>query len=407
MATVYETFLHNWAASVVMETAWATAVVASAEDQIEERLSLSTKPRRTLSVRWDGVNRGEVHRLFFGLARQADQATLLLPLYQDAAVTTASSSGTTVNAPTTTRRLVVGQQVFVFEVTGGGRPTNVQRRTVATVAAGSFTVTSALTGTYPTGSVVVPLIQCRPVLSARGEALTDVAGSFEQTFLEDAVASIEASADYADLAGSWDTADSAAGETYYVLHASPNWAASVELRAKRSGNEVELGRDHVVILRGPRPAFAFRFSVLAADRDEAWQMIQFADAHRGRLVPFFVVSPLSLFVVSNLSTTWVDVTRSGDIDDPLLFASYLFLETTAGVRYIREITGVTNSGGLNRLAVDPVLPVLTAGDIARATTAHLCRLSSDALREEWASSTVASFDLAVEEVLNEDPTVGL
>lgn len=406
MTAVYEHFLHNWVAAVSMDTAYQTAVEVSAENQVEERLGLASKPRRTISVRWDGVTQAESHRLFFGLARQADQATVLVPLYQDVAVTTASSSASTVNAPTTTRRFEAGQQVFLFELSGG-RPTNVQRRTVLAVSAASFTVTVALTGTYPAGSLAVPLLSCRPVLSARGQALTDTIGSVEQTFVESLIDAIAPSADYADLAADWDTADSVEGDTYYLLHVGPNWAAQVDLLSLRSGLEVDLGRDHLVIPRGPRPAFGFRFMTLAASRAEAWRMIQFADAHRGRLVPFFVANPLTLWTVTNAATGWVEVTRAGDIDDPLSFASYLYLETVAGDVYVRPITGVTDSAGANRIAVSPALPLLTASDVRRATTAHLCRFSSDALREEWVCATVASFSIEVEEVLNEQIEVAL
>jgi hypothetical protein len=407
VADVFECFLHNWVAAVSMETAWQTAVEASADAQIEERLGLTTKPRRTLKVRWDGVTKAESHRLFFGLSRQADQSQLLVPLYQDVAETTASSSGSTVNAPTTTRRIYPGQQVFLFQI-AQGRPTNVQRRTVNTVSAASFTTTVALSGTYPAGSIVVPLIACKPSLDWEGRALTDVISSFEHTFVEDMADALEAAADYDDLVGEFDTALGEDGATsYFVLDVGPNWGQQVALAVARSGLEVDLGRDQVVIPRGPRPSYMFQFTAVAVDRDEAWRVIQFADAHRGRLVPFFVPNPLTLWTVTNAAVGWVEVTRSGDLDDPLSFADFLFLETTAGVVYVREITGVTDSSGANRIAVSPDLPLLTANEIRRATTAHLCRFRADAFREEWVSSSCATFAFDVEEVLGEVPEVSV
>lgn len=399
---VFEAFLHNWTSGVSMDTEWQDVIEASADAMVEERAGYASRPRRTITVRWDAVTRAELHRLFFLMARQQGQDYLFVPLYQDVSVTTSSSSGTTINCPTTTRRFYAGQTVFIFSIVGG-RPSNVQRATIDTVGGSSLTLTGALTGSYAAGAVVLPTILVHPTIRAGANAMCEGVGSFEQTFFEQANddASLPALADYADIAGDREAFTAADGEDYYLLHVGPNWASQVNLTAERSGNEIALGQDRVIAPRGPRARYGFKFSALAADRDEVWDLLKFWDAHRGRLVPFFVANPLTIWTVTNLATGWVEVTRSGDIDDPAGFASYLFLETTDGTHYVRQITGTTDSSGDNRLAVSPVLPVLTANQIRRATTAHLVRFASSALREEWASSSVAQVAFDLVEVLGE------
>lgn len=400
MADVYDFFLHNWVATVGMDTSWLTAINKSAQGIVTEARGLSPKPVRNITVRWDAIDQDEAHRLFTTIARAGTQR-LRLPLYQDVSITTASSSGTTINAPTTSRRFVVGQRVVIHERVRN-RPSNVQHRIVATVSAGSFTVTVALTGTYPAGSTVYPVMDVEIELGGGATALSDFVSVAQMSFSEVARTAPAASAVYSAL--TQDAFAAANGANYYLLDVGPNWIREVGYSSLRAGDAGPLGRDNVVSVRGPRPAYSFMFSYDAMTKAEFYSLLKFFDGHRGMLIPFFVANPVSVWNVENMGTTFVDVTRYGDIDDDG-FASYLYLEMDDGTEYVREITAVANNGGLNRLSV--TLPLLLAADVKRATTAHLCRFKSDTFHEEWLSDGLATVTIEVEESLGEEVLVTL
>lgn len=403
MADVYEIFLHNWANAVAMDTIWLNAINRSAQNQVTEGRCLSPKPARVLNVRWDGMDQDWAHRLFFTLMRAGHQI-LLIPLYQDVSITTAPSSLDHIYCDTADRRFQDGQTVVIFERGENGRPTNVQFRDVVGLAPGDIPLTVNLVGTYPVGSIVCPLVFTEIMLDAAGTALTDFVATGLLSFVEQTRFATGPSSDYASVPA--DAYTAANGEDYYLLAFSPNWAKEVGFGMTRAGDAQAMGRDNVVVTRGPRPQFNFRFSCDQATRAEFYDLLQFFDGHRGKQIPFFVANPLTIWNVENMGVAFVDVTRSGDIDDPLLFASYLYLEMDNGDIYIRAITNVTNNAGLNRLAV--TLPGgLVANDVKRATTAHLCRFKSDALHEEWYTNTVCTVLIEVEECLNEAVEVTL
>lgn len=398
MADVYDLFPHNWAVLPSMETEWSTAIVESSENLVEERRGLLGRPRRTITLRWDGMDQAEAHRLFFLLHRVGHQR-LRVPLYQDVVRTTAVSNATTINAVPTDRRFYAGQRVVIHEK-ANGRPSNVQYRVIASVSGTTIELTAALTGSYPAGSWVLPVMDTEVLLEGDAVAMTDEGLTVLAAFSEVLTTALPASADYDDIAADYDTGDSAEGTTYYILNFGPTWVKEVRMGIVRAGGPHDFARDYSMNLRGPRPQSIFSFSCDETTKADVHRLLKFFDAHRGMLVPFFVRNPLTIWNVENLGTTFVDVTRAGDIDDPTLFASYLYLELTNGTVYVREITAVANNGGLNRLSV--TLPGgIVAGDVRFATTAHLCRFRSDSLRETWYTDTVATIQVDLLEVLNE------
>jgi ribosomal protein L35AE/L33A len=402
VANVYEFFLQNWVNQVTMETAWKNTINVSAENLVHEGRSLVARPRRTISIRWDAIDQGEAHRAFFTLARMGNQR-LRIPLYQDVAKITASSTLSTINVVTTSKRFYVGQRVVMHERTSG-RPSNVQYGVIQTVNANSLILTAPITGTYPAGAVVYPVMDVEIVLGASGVAVTDHVATLQLSFLELAVGALPESNNWDDLYLSNPSDYTNSDDEWYVLDPdmSPNWSRDVGIFMQRAGNERGLGRDHVVTTRGPRPQYAFRYSADRVTKAEAHRMLSFFDAHKGRLIPFIVPNPLSIFNVENMGVAFVDVTRQGDIDDPSSFVSYVFLKMRNGNSYVRTVTGVTDNGGLNRLAVTPNLPAMLAADVVVCTTAHLCRFAKDSLSEVWHTDTVATFEVDVVEVLNEE-----
>lgn len=397
MADVFELFVHNFVHAVTMETQWWTEVVASQDSLIEERSGRRSKPRRSITVHWTGMDKGETQRLLFTLMRLTYQRALRVPVYQDLSVTDGNSTGTAIVCPTTNRRFHAGQRVVIHPGERGESP---QFRVIASVTPTQINVTVALTGTLTPGALVYPVLDVDMQLSTDGEGLTDGLFDVEARFLERPENAIPAESTYAGYAGT--TQLDAAGTSRYVMPMLPNWTAAVNVGVRRNGGEYDTGYDHVVIPRGPRGQFVITYRYDGFDREECWDLLKFFDAHMGRLIPFFVVNPEVIWTAEVIGTTAVDVVKVGDIDDPTQFASYVSIRMANGDHYVRAITGVSEVGGRYRLGLDPALPGgLVVGDVDEITLAHLCRFDTDELQETWKNNTVSVFNVRVVEVLNE------
>lgn len=390
-------FVQDWTVRPQVATEWQTDVVAAAETLSEERRALAPRPRRTIFVRWTGIERAEANRLLFTIARACDEP-LEVPLYPDVAVVTSSSSGTTINCPTTNRRFAVGGRVLVH----GARGADAQVRTIAAIAADSIEVTAALTGTVPVGAVAYPALQVRVALEGRLLPRTDGVCDVAAAFVEDLETSLPGSCAYADLAAdhAFGVADDGDGNEYFVLDVDPDWRVEPTIDVARSGRQERMGREDVVFTRGPRPLFTFELAVAALDRAAHARTLAFFDAHRGREKAFFMRNPLTLWEATAIATTYVEVDPVGDLDDVQDFASWLVVEA-AGAIYVRPITAVALQGDAWRFSLGVNLPVLSLGDITRVTLGHLVRFSEDALLEEWITNTAAALRLRMVELVDE------
>jgi hypothetical protein len=401
--------LHDWTLHPTISTEWTTDVAASSETLAEERRGLVGRPRRTLLLRWRSLSRAEANRLLFALMRACDPELdgddqpipLDVPVYPDVAATTASSSGVTIHCPTANRRFHVGQRV-VIQMLSGGRAVSAEARTIGAVAADSVTVTAALDGTYPRGSLAYPAIRARTLLEAELVAQTDQAVDVQVAFSEVLEEALPTLCEYADLGADHDygTADDGAGNLYYVLDLAPEWRAAPTVRVVRSGRVEQIGRDETTLARGPRPQLSIAFTYLAMSRSEHFRALAFFDAHRGRLIPFFVANPVTAWEAEAIAVGYVDVPQDGELEDVQAYADFVAVEVD-GELHVRPIASITVQGDSWRIAVSIDFPAIALADIARVTLAHLCRFATDALDEDWTTSGVATTRLAVVELLNE------
>jgi hypothetical protein len=346
-------------------------------------------------VFWQGLTRHQAQRLLFVLFRMGHQQRKI-PLYSDVSFTTAPSSGTTINCPTADRRFVVGQEVLISADDGTGG----QFRTISAVGVSTITVSLALIGSYPAKSTVYPVLQAEVLLDGVLAAETDGTCSIEATFGELLEGSIPGSKTYETLTG--DQAAHPNGEDYFVLAAPVEWGEDLTIAMERSGNQVTLGRDQATHIRGPRPRLRFEFEVTQTSREEHTDLLEFFDAHRGRLIPFFFVNPLTVWQAEAIGTSTVDVEPGEDVDDPLSFVEFVVIMTTAGATHVREVMNVQEiAGPLWRLTLGAAIPALTIEQVERVSTAHFVRFASDSLEEEWETDQVCVSKLSLVEVLGE------
>jgi hypothetical protein len=388
-------FLHNWADLVEVETSYVT-VVTDAEDSLaEERCGLLSKPTRSVRCRWTGISRAEGHKIVLALT-QAGAGGLQLPLYCDQALTTSSSSGTTINCPTADRRFAVGAQVVIFELDGAGRATNAQVRTLSAVGASSLTVSSGLTGTYDAGALVFPVVTTHPVLAPEVEFSTDDCMTVDLTVLE----KVESALPPLETVGDDPTGFDLEGGVP-IFDVEPDWAAGVTVGLETTATSYPLGRSQVVETRGPRPRVTVSMGLTELERADVFKVLRFFDSRGGRLAPFFLPCPAALWTAAAVSTGYVDVDEAGTASEAEDLYTHAAVVLADGTVYVREITGFTDQGATWRITVSPVLPAIDLADVVRITPAFLVRFADDSLRESWLSDAACRIPLRFLEVLSE------
>lgn len=381
--------LHNWVDRARVRTSWSTDVTTSPATGAEQRLGLlGEKPKRSIDVTWTAWDRVLGLRLLTMIQRATDQAPKI-PLYPDQAFTTASSSGTTINCPTGTRRFTVGSQVVIHERDSEGRASNPQFRTVDSKTSSTIVVTSALTGSYPAGSVVYPVLLCHKVLDLSGTAFTDGTFEVKATFEED----------LGPL--SLDPTNAQEADQVFVL--DPDWAEAVEIGVVRSGVKTASGRGEQVSTQGVAPSLTFSFTVTEFTRDQVYSILEVFDGCRGALVPLWLVSPLVVFEPVAIAANHVDVevpagATLGDVDD---YVRYLGIRLEDGSVEIVTVTGITlQAGPVWRIAFSEATAA-TLDEILSVTTAHHVRFQEDELEEEWVTDEAAQVTLSFVEVQDE------
>lgn len=391
-------FLHNFADLVEIESTWMTAVTEADASLAEERVGLVDRPKRAVTFLWSSVRKSEVFRFLMTLARQATDWPAQIPLYSDQAVTTASSSATTINCPTTDRRFRVGGDVVIMSIGADGRPGNVEVKTISSFTASAITLTGALTNTYAAESLVFPVIYGDEILEADVRSVTDEVAQVRLT-----IASQFDSA-YGTAASSAAGANPSGFSTQAglpILGVEPNWATGPGIGVRRKASTPISGKATIQHVRGERCQFALDFGLTRVTRAEAMAVIRFFDSRGGRLMPFWVVAPQAMFEPTVLTTGYVDVTAYGDLADAEDFVTYLGLLMSDGTYYVRQVSTITVNGSDWRIALTAVLPSLSLANVVRVAPAYLVRFVSDALVERWVTDAVCEIPISVVEVVEE------
>lgn len=399
MTATYDLFQQDWSSSPRVETAWQTHVSDAAGTLAEERCQLRARPGRVVTARWVGVSRAEAQRILFQVLRSGSDRTRV-PIYADQAITTAASSGTTINCPTAYRRFAAGALVAIHELVGG-RAANVQYRTVSSVGASSLTLTAGLTGTYPAGSLVYPVVTAEVVLERRVPFQTNRVCTLEVSFLEVAgsTAIPALGTGLANPAG-FPTA-TVEGETYPVLDLDPEWSAGVEVGFLRPGEDYDRGRGHAVYARGARALWSWEIPLLLPARETAWSVLRFHDAMRGRTGAFWATLPADVWRAVDYATGYVEIEAAGNLADAQDLLSHVAVHLSDGSINLRRVSTVTLVGSDWRITPTEALPAGTLANVVRVAPAALARFDSDSIEEEWITDQVLRTRLAVRELTSE------
>lgn len=396
-SALHDAFAHNWAARVGLETTWPDAIATSTTTGQEERCALVERPRRRLEVAWRSMSRAEAQRMHYALFRAATDE-LRVPLYCDQAVTTASSSGTTVHAPTTYRRLFAGYRFAIVHPDG-----TFEERVVSSLTSTTITPTVALTGTYPEGSLVFPLLEAQVVLNSTKAWETDEGGAADGVFLEVTQAGRTLPAATSALPADVDDVALDPAATLPIYPEVPNWAAPVELGPARQGASFGRGRANSVVTEGTRPLAALAFDVMTETRAQAWRLVEFFDYVRGRACPFWVPSPVDLLEAAAFNVGYVDVVRAGNLADLQAFLQHVAIVKEDGSYELARVASIATAGSFWRITF--AASISSVATAVSATAAYLMRFASTAQKEDWLSDEVCRFRFSAIEVQGHDELV--
>lgn len=386
-------FAKNWASSCVLSSAWATDVALSS-DLAEDRRALSDRPRRTMRARMTGLSRGEVLRLLMAGQRSLDQRRSV-PLYCDHSRVTQASSGTVLWCVTAHRRFHVGGRVAVHGWDSANRPTGLQYATVKSVRDDRLVLESALSGTVEAGSRAYPTMDAEVSLDWAAQPLSDSVFDVQSTFVE----VIGPSTLPASVQGLPPGAQYRLGRP--IFDPAPDWSASLEVRLRRAGRAYEQGRGRVVAVEGPRPQATHVLTVTSMSRAQAWDLLQHFDGVKGRLTPFWLVSPASTFTPTAIATTHVDVEPEGNFVDLDQYLDHVAVVERGGTVHVRSIASTADNGSSWRITFDETIPSLVLSDVRKVTAAYLVRMSSDALEQRWTTDEHSQSTVEMVELLDE------
>lgn len=390
----------NWVGTVSIENAFQVDVSASRETGAEDRRGLTDRQARQVDVTLTGMTQQESTELWMNIARMTGERTVL-PLYPDQGLLTASSTGRFINVDTTKKRLFVGARVVVFDLSPGtGHPNQVEYVTIVALSSTQIdlgtTPADQLQNTYAAGAFVFPLLDIEIALEGnKGVHHTD--NNFGVSFQATEVVGPSALEVLVDgLPSGFPTYLG-----YPVLTIRENWGATLESSVRAIGDGYELGTGFVAEPAGERPVFQHSLILTLLNRIEAWAGLSFMESRAGRLRPWWLVNPTTLFDATAITTTYVDVAAFGNIEDAQDFLQYIVIEKFTGDPIIRGVTSVAVQGGGWRITFDAVITAPSLSAIRRTTSGHLVRNSKDAHTEVWHTNTVVEVSVQCEDLIDE------
>jgi len=385
----------NWRGSFSVETSWQTAISRSPITGAEEREGLVTRPTRATKALISGFSREETTRMLvnaFGMASTRFPAAL----YSDFTIAE-NASTTLVECDTRWKRFFPGQRVAVlpanYSLSTG--LLSAQFAEIAVVQMSGISFVTPLTTASVVGDIILPLFDAHISLSSNLSAHTDSVAEWQQECLEYSGQST--------LPGFSDEDVTYLGLSYFegypIFDFLPNWRENVQVRVGREASFDSQGTSGVFVSEAPVPHLVFSGTFEDYSRRSAWHSARFFDSRKGRLRPFWIENPLTLFTLSsvpNLAQIRVVAAASSlQFESLLTHLSVHYLDGTRKLYKIDTIADVSNTLEFT------LFGTLDSDDIDYITSAHLCRFNSDSLLQEWETDYVCSYEFDCKSLIDE------
>lgn len=397
-------FFANWADEIEVTSTWPVNI-GTGSSSAEKRSVQGSKPNRILRFTITATKAQESW-LLKNLLLRTGICRSLVPLYCDYTRMTAANSGAVLTCDTTYRRFFVGAKVaLAIPVNGGVAYQVFEGKTIGSLTSGSITLTTSPSVTYPIGSRVIPLLECDVIPESTA---TNIGGG--KLSANVIATEIPGDAAFPPLASIGDTIAYGTFSGYPIfdpgLNRNVGWRAT-EDGWKRDNIITSMGQGRIYELFGPRPRAHSPREVIATTRADAWNILQFWDYCRGSTYPFFALDPFPLFDLRAITTTTLQVTASGPLED---WSYYPYIavvkrQTDSGAARVRAISSVTRSSGVDTINLATALDSMTLAQVAYVAPASLMRFESQDMTEKWKSSQNLSLSFNLVEVLNEASVV--
>lgn len=405
-------FPSDWSKEISLETRWLTDITrpANAATNFPEKLSLHSRPSRTLKARIVGMGKDECHAILQSALQHTSSFGAPVPIYADAAAITGvetDPAGVFVTGDFRFRRFFVGGRVAFYPLRVSAKRSansvvfarllevSPDRLKLAYEHPSAFRVPTTL-------DVVAPCIDCELVPSSKG--ISQTSGVYE----------LELSWDEIDgpnsLPGIWpptsfDNADVLSPfcqvvDNLPVFPFDINWSGGIDIEAVRSIDSTNFGRTSLQEPLG-KTYLRFHLQVMGFDRESAWKALRFFDAMRGRAGNFYLVHPQRPWTFGAIpALDRVTINPVGDARNIPSFFRRLAFFRSDGTIVTRTVTSSTDLGGAFQMTLSSNLPDSAFVDVQPIS---ICGFESDAIQENWATiGVIPSLDLTI----LEEPDIG-
>lgn len=289
------------------------------------------------------------------------------------------------------RRFFPGGRVLIAKQTDTPQKVEYDIGTIASVGDDFIALQTGLSRVYPVGSLVVPLIEGRPIMEGRADASTDETARWSYAVQEIVGPS---------ALPPWEEQD-ATLDDFVTINGIPildvvyNWQGNIDIGAGRVSIDAQSGITDVTKLKGSRPIAVGQLDFRFIDRASAARFLRFADSRRGRLYRFFLPSPATDLQFVSASGTQVVVKQSGQSQDWSFFP-YLTVHLWDGTVSVRPITSVTRASGNDTINLTGSLSA-TVDQVRRVATASVFVFDSDEIVETWDTTDSMTVSIGVRE----------
>ncbi len=390
----------DWSQGVVLRTRWLSDVTRPHGSNRTERVSLTSRPSRTLEVHLQGMDRDEANALLHAAFSHAGMHGVPVPLYCDM-VRVSSADGLVISGDFRFRRFFRGGRVAVMRYSAAVVKSSdeVFYATIQTVSPSSLTIDAAPRDIVE-GDLVIPCIDVEAVGEATGLSHTDALWGVDMTWEEVEGANT--------LPGLWPSAIGDATilepvctvvDGRAVFPFEPDWKSGLTIDVLREKESSPQGRGSVPEVEG-LPYHRFQLDLMGYNRKRTWDILRFFDAMRGRTGSFWLIHPLrpwqaysTLVPVSGLSMAYLKPV--GDVETLRRYFRRAAFFRADGSFVIREINDYTDSGDHFTVYLATALP---DASFVSVQPIMACNFDSDEISEEWSTDTVVpSIRLAIVE----------
>ena len=391
-------FLADWSQKVAIHSVYETDVQYGLTAR-EQRRGLRGYPYRTLGLTLMGVGPDET-LLLKTLAMRASMARGLFPIACDLTPLTAActTGATTLACDTTLRRFYPGTRAVIYaNGSTSGAPFEVV--SISGITATTLTV-SATANAYGVGAVVMPLVEGRAIFKSAGIAKSDTCSTLALEATESiGPAQLPGTTAPGVLPGTYSTAPGTWAT--YLGYPIPPLKVDFGTRPgwgfERYGAFSASGIDFIPAPFGARGRGTFNLATTAMDRAAAWTVVNLFDYCAGRMLPFWLANPQTLYRPISASTTGLVLAAVGSLVDWTL-RPYVAIELLDGTVAVRTVTAARAAGHDTLTFDSPIVGLTNATVLARVTDAVLVRFNKDELVEEWMTDNTMACTLDLVEV---------